>query len=405
MRFAWYIARRYLFGKKSTNAINLITGISVLGIAIGTAALLLILSVFNGFEGLMKGYLDTFNPDFKIVAKKGKYFHLDSLKVEEIKDLDGIYSISKVIEEVSLMEYDERQLVGVIKGVDDQYGTTTRIDSAIIEGEYRDTHNGDLPYAIIGRGVYDNLNVSINDKYNTLKVFLPNRSRRGMLEKDFKSRSVDVTGVFAINNERDHQYIISDYTLVSDLLEQDGEVSAIEVRSDRGTFPSLKENLQELAGSKFQVLDRIEQDQTQLKIMNIEKWYAYLIFSFVMLLIIFNLIGSLWMIVLEKRKDISVLQSMGANKKMVRNIFIMEGAMISLLGFSIGLAFSLLFYAAQSKYGIIGVPEGFSISSYPMILRFNDVVVILVTVLVLGLVASLPAVIRASKISAYVRVE
>lgn len=405
--FPLQIARRYLFGKKSTTAINYITGISVLGIAIGTTALILILSVFNGFESLTKSYLDSFNPDLKITLKEGKFFKVTEDDLLAFEKLEGVVSVSRVIEEVAHFEYNSKQRVGVIKGVDDVYLAVNDLEQTIIKGE-AGLNKGQNGYmAVVGNGIYHTLNINLNSIINALKISVPNRRKRGAMDRDFKTRSVGVSGVFSIRNERDNQYILSDYGLVSGMLDLKGECSALEVRVD-STYRT-KDVVASIAalypGDRFDIKDRLQQESSLLKIMNIEKWSSYLIFSFTLLLIIFNVIGCLWMIVLDKKKDISVLQSFGATKATVRNIFLVEGALISGLGFGIGLACSVLFYVLQKNIGIITVPDGFSISNYPMEMEIMDVGIIFFTVMLLGIGASIPAALRAKKISAYVRME
>jgi lipoprotein-releasing system permease protein len=406
MNFPLTIARRYLASRKTTNAINIITAISILGIAIGTAALILILSVFNGFEGLMKDNLDKFNPDYKLTSPEGKYFKFGSEELTGIKNLPGVISASRVLEELALLEYRDQQMIGIVKGVDDQYLRTTNLEKSIIGGAATFYSETDGHTAVIGQGISSRLAVSLRNRFDNLMVYVPNRKRKSPLDKDFKSRSLKPTGVFSIQNERDNQYILTNYDIVSEMLDLRGSITAVEIRTAEGTSESeIREQLMKLGLDQYVIQNRLEQDESFLKITNIEKWTSYLIFSFVMILIIFNLVGCLWMIVLEKRKDISVLQSVGATKQMIRRIILFEGGLISLSGFGIGFIFALLFYILQQNFGIIPVPDGFSISSYPMIMRWSDVTIIFITVLFLGLIASLPATWRANRISAYVRTE
>ena len=407
MRVPLQIARRYLFGKKKTNAINYITGISVVGIAIGTSALILILSVFNGFESLTKKYLDSFNPDMLILPVSGKYFEISEEQYAGLNSNEEVENFSKVIEEVAHFEYNSRQLIGIIKGVDDRYIDVTRLDEAISSGEVEAFGEDDRYFSLVGAGVYRNLNINLSSKFHTLKLSVPNRSKRGVLDRDFKTRSLDVSGVFTVRSERDNQYVITDYRLVSGLLDLQGQVSSIELKLVKDSdITRVKSQLQNVfPKEQFSILDRLEQDASVLKIMNVEKWSSYLIFSFTLLLIVFNVIGCLWMIVLDKRKDLSVLQSFGATKRAIRQIFLFEGVMISSLGFLIGLVFSGVFYFIHKKIGIITVPEGFDIVSYPMEMIFSDVAIVFLTVLFLGVIASLPAAYRASRVSAYVRME
>lgn len=406
MQLSFQIAKRYLFGKKSTNAINLITGIAMLGIAVGTAALILILSVFNGFESLTKSFLDSYNPDYKIVSNEGKLFELSPTQFERISSIESI-AYSKVIEEVAHFEYNSRQQIGVLKGVDTNFVEVTNFDNAIRDGRaiFRDSDG--LFKVVVGNGISNMLNIALNSKMESFKISVPNRKKRGVMDRDFKSRAMRVSGVFSLRNEKDNQYVITDYDLASSLLDLRGQLSAIEIAILPGGSKSVIENelLSLFPKDRFKVMDRLEQDSSALKVMNIEKWSSYLIFSFTLILIIFNVIGCLWMIVLEKKKDIAVLQSLGATKRMIRKIFLYEGCMISFLGFSIGFVFSLVFYILQKTVGIIMVPEGYTITSYPMSLELFDVLVIFSTVMLLGIIASLPAAKMASGVSAYVRME
>ncbi len=407
MNVSFQIARRYLFGKKSTNAINIITGISALGIAIGTTALILIMSVFNGFEMLTTSNLDHYNPDYKITANEGKFFQVGQESIRKLENLPGVMAVSKVIEEVAHFEYNSKQQIGIMKGVDTQFTEVTDLDNALREGEVLLRSNANQYFAVIGNGIYNSLNISLSSKIESLRISVPNRRKRGAMDRDFKSRGLLVSGVFSIKNEKDYRYIIIDYDLACGLLDLKGQVSAIELKVDSSfSAGAIVKALGEIyPEDTYTIADRLTQEASILKIMNIEKWSSFLIFSFTLILIIFNVIGCLWMIVLEKRKDLSVLQSYGATKKMIKQIFLLEGAMISIVGFLVGLVFSVLFYLLQKNVGIITVPDGFSITNYPMEMHGFDVFIVMLTVLTLGIIASIPAAYRASQVSAYVRME
>ena len=405
MRYPYYIASRYLFGKKSTNAINFITGLSVAGIAMGTAALILIMSVFNGFEGMMSASLDTFNPDCKILPAEGKFFNRSDLSLAEIKGIDGVLSISQVIEEVAIFEYASKLQVGIVKGVDSLYLTTTGIQDAIVNGMIRINQSDGQTYTTVGKGIYSNLNISLKTDFESLKIYLPNRRKGGLNSKDFVSRPSRVSGVFAVENERDQQYVITDYRLVASMLAMRDKLSSLEIRVDPDNYDKVVDHITDVVGPDFLVLDRYAQDASTLKIMNIEKWSAFLIFTFTLLLITFNVVGCLWMIVLDKKKDISVMQSFGATKAMIKKIFLLEGWLISIIGFGIGLLVSIVFYILQKTIGIITIPDGYNISAYPMEMELGDITIVMITVFTLGIVASIPAAMRAGQVSAYVRTE
>ncbi len=399
------IAYRYLFSKKSTNAINVITGISVLGIAIGTAALIIIMSVLNGFEQVTRSYLDTFNPDIKIIPTEGKFFYNDEDWIAELGDVEGVEVFTKTLEEVVLLEYGDKQHVGIIKGVDKYHNDVINLQPSIVGGELDFSPSEYGSHAVIGQGVSNKLNVSLDNPFTPIMAHVPKRNKK-IFDKDFKSRPLLGRGVFSIKNERDNQYVITSYEVVSALLDLYDQISAIELKMTHdASETSVLKDIRELTGDKFEVLNRYEQDKSNLRIMKVEKWTSYLILGFVLILITFNVIGCLWMIVLEKKKDISVLQSFGGQKSFVKRIFYFEGLLISGFGFLIGFVGAGLFYFLQKQFDLISVPEGFAITSYPIEMRFFDVVIVLLTVLLLGYLASIPAAARASRVSAQVRYE
>ena len=267
MNVSLQIARRYLFGKKSTNAINLITGISVVGIAIGTTALLLILSVFNGFEALTKSQLDHYNPDLKIEATQGKFFTISDSLMTAAQDIYGVAAVSRTIEEVAHFEYNSRQHVGVMKGIDPDYVKVSSIDKAMVHGTPV-VKKDDIYSAILGRGMYSQLNVNLESKINSLRISVPNRKKRGPLDQDFKSRSLYVNGVFSIKNEKDYQFALVDYRLASALLDLRGQVSALEVKVEREVDPDdVVSLLREIFPSEgYKISDRLEQDLSLIHI-------------------------------------------------------------------------------------------------------------------------------------------
>lgn len=405
MNLSLKIARRYLFAKKSTNAINIITGISVVGIAIGTAALVLVLSVFNGFEDLIIGLFSKFNPDVKVTATVGKTFEPDSLKILQIKALPGVERISETLEEVAFFEYGGSQDFGKVKGVDDNYRFVSGIDSAIFVGQFK-LMSGERNLAVMGRGVARNLEVDMEDPFATLGIFMAKREKTSGLEQPFKKRIAYPSGSFSIQQEFDNQYVLVSLEFARDLLGAYGEVSALEIKLRPGTDQKQTlASLRSILGEDFQVKDRYQQDESFLKLMNIEKWMSFALLSLTLVLVAFNMIGSLWMIVLEKKADISILKSMGATEALVRNIFIGQGFLLCLAGLLIGMGLSFILYALQKIFGLVSIPEGFVVDAYPISLWFFDVLAVTVVVLSIGLIASVPAAIRASKVPTLVREE
>lgn len=391
------IARRYLYGKKSTNSINIITGISIFGISIGTAALILILSVFNGFENLLSGLFNSFNPDLKLIPYEGKFFEISDDQLRTINALDGIQDISKTIEEVALFEYRGSREIGTIKGVDDQYLSVTRLDSLLVRGRFV-TENNAIQYAIIGAGMRNKLSLSIKDKLTPLTVYMPQRKQKIIGGKEFQARDLYPAGIFSVRSETDYQYIITNMPFVQSLLEQENKISALEIKLVAGTdAETVKTEIEKILGPGYILKNRYEQDEAYLKVMEIEKWFSFLIAGLTMLLIAFNLVGALWMIVLDKQKDISVLRALGFDAAHIRRLFIDLGLMITLLGIFLGFLLALVFFFLQKQYGIIGIPEGFLIDSYPVSLRLMDFILVSLTVLSIGIIASLLPASKASK--------
>jgi lipoprotein-releasing system permease protein len=401
MNLPFKFARRYLFAKKSTNAINIITSISVLGVAIGTAALILVLSVFNGFEDLITGLFSNFNPDVKITPAKGKTFRPDTLVLKSLDDLEGVAYVSQTLEEIAFFEYKSSQDFGTLKGVDDQFHLVTNIDSMVREGAYSFEKNGrDL--AVMGVGMRNKLLANVDDLFSTISVYMPKRKRVGPLQKPFREKLIYPGGTFVIQQDFDNQYILTSIEFARSILgTKDQLVSALEIRLTPGADVSgTLRQIRSIVGDDFVVKDRYEQDEAFLKLMNIEKWMSYAILSLTLLLVAFNMIGSLWMIVLEKKNDIAILKSMGATRQMVRNIFLMEGVFLCTFGMVIGFAVALILYFlhVNLENGLISIPQGFLVTAYPISIRSIDFAVIAATVIVIGLVASILPALRAQRV-------
>ena len=404
MNLSFRIARRYLFAKKSTNAINLITGISVLGISIGTAALILVLSVFNGFEDLIQGLFSNFNPDVKITAVKGKTFIPDSLSLEMIRQIKGVETISLTLEEVAFFEYEDNQDFGILKGVDSNFHKINHIDSTVLEGSYT-FHESGRDAAVLGIGMRNKLKVDVSNPFKSMSVYMPKRQRVGPLEKPFRQQFVIPAGSFIIQQDFDNQYVLSSLEFARSLLAEPRAISSIELRLD-SAWPSEEtiRQIEGILGEDYYVKDRYEQDEAFFKLMNIEKWMSFAILSLTLLLVAFNMIGSLWMIVLEKKSDIAILKSMGATDRTIRYIFLQEGLLLCGLGMLAGyfIALALYFIHISLPHGLISIPQGFLVTAYPISLRAIDFVLIAFTVLSIGLLASIPPAFRAQRVPAII---
>lgn len=405
MNLSLRIARRYLFAKRSTNAINIITGIAIFGLSVGTTALVLVTSVFNGFDDLISAMYGNFNPDLRITPTQGKTFRLDSAQLRRIRGLPGIAFVSQTLEEIAFFEHEDKQDFGLLKGVDAYYDLVTNIDSTIQEGRFK-LQNKDQELVVLGMGMRSKLAVDVTRPFRGINVYMAKKEGAGLFGEPFRRRTVTPIGSFLVQQDFDNQYVISSLDFARQMLATRDELSALEVKVNEGyTIADAKRVLREELGPGFEIKDRYEQEEAFMKLMQLEKWMGYAIGSLMMLLIAFNLVGALWMIVLEKKNDIAILKSMGATEGTVRNIFLLEGLLLSAIGLIIGLILAALIYYAQKQYELIGIPGSFIVNAYPISMRWGDLFIIACTVLGIGLLASLPPALRAVRVPALIREE
>ena len=339
---------------KSVNAINVISGISVFGISIGTAALILVLSVFNGFEDLISGLFGAFNPDIKIIALKGKTFEVDSTMIKGLNAIEGVEFVSQTLEEIAFFEYKGNQDFGIVKGVDNFYKDVTSIDSTIREGVLN-FDDGTRYLAVLGVGMRNKLSVNVDDYLSPITIYMAKRSRSAV--KPFKKRFVYPAGTFVIQQDFDNQYVLTSLDFARSLLDMKDRVSALELRLDPNLDQAeIRSKIEGFMGPDFEVKNRYQQEEAFLKLMNVEKWMSFAILCLTLVLVAFNMIGSLWMIVLDKRKDIAILKSMGATNDTVRNIFLNEGLLLCTFGMLIGFFFAII---------IIRFPKNIWSGAYP----------------------------------------
>ncbi|NET32070.1 MAG: ABC transporter permease [Cyanothece sp. SIO1E1] len=398
------IARRYLFAKKSTNAINIITGIAVFGLSVGSAALILVLSVFNGFEDLLVGMYSNFDPDIKVSPAQGKTFTVSDSLLKEIYEIDGVEQISQTLEEVAFFEYKDKQSFGTIKGVEDNYGYVINIDSTMREGAFK-TQQGPQDMAVIGFSMRNALAVNLDDLFATISVHMPKRNP-GVFEKPFVSKVLHPGGVFLVQQDFEKKYVLTNLKFVQRLLELRNKVSALEIKIYPGFVDDdIIEQIKEKLGDTYLVQNRYEQEESFFKLMKVEKWLSYAIVGLMMLLIAFNLIGALWMIVLDKRKDIAILKSMGMQDQGIVRVFLFQGMLLSLLGMVSGVLLALAIYGLQKTVGIVTIPGNMSLEAYPISIRFSDFLIVAMTVVFIGLLASFPPALRARRVPALIREE
>ncbi|NBC82481.1 MAG: FtsX-like permease family protein [Bacteroidetes bacterium] len=392
MNFPFRIAKRYLFAKKSHNAINIISYLSMAGVAVGTMALIIVLSVFNGFDSLIKSLFSSFSPDIEITALEGKSFSLDTLDLAKLQQLDEIEAIAEVVEENALFKYDDRYHIGNIKGIDSTYTRITGLDTMVMRGEF------DLavePYSktVIGQGVayYLGIRLSLD---RPLIIYMPKRTRNISYnpEQAFNERYLFPSGMFQVEQEFDSKYIFVPISIARDLLEfKNKQVTALEIKLIPGTsYSQITDKLQSLLGSGFEVKDRYRQNEIFYKTMKSEKWMIFFILIFILILASFNIIGSLTMLIIEKKKDVSSLRSMGADIHLIRKIFLTEGWMISAIGACIGLVLGILISWLQQHFGIVklGGSGAFIIDAYPVKLALLDILLGFTSVLAIGFLAA-----------------
>lgn len=389
------------------NAVHVISRISVLGIVVGTTALILVLSVFNGFQHLIEDLFDAFNADVKIVAAQGKVFTPDSAQIAQLKALPEVLAVSQTLEEVAFFEYDGRQDFGLLKGVDQQFATVSNVDSNIIRGFYA-LKEGETAFAVVGAGMEYKLGINVESRFDALQIYMPKRSRSMSLANAFKTRMAYPVGSFAIQQEFDDQYVITDLELTRDLLSYSDEVSALELAlrpSARGR--DLLPQIEQIMGKEYIVLDRYRQNEAFFKLMNIEKWIGFAVLSFTLLLVSFNMVGALWMLVLEKKKDIAILKSMGMTVRDIQRIFLYKGVLLAALGGLTGVYIALIFYFFQTQAAIIKLAGSANllVDAYPIALHGLDFGLVFGTVLLIGALAAWLPAWRARRVSPLIREE
>ena len=396
MRLAPFIAGRYLFARKSHNVINIISAISAIGMAVGTAALIIILSVYNGFDSLIRSMMSTVEPDLLITPSAGKVFVPEGEAYDWIYDQPEVLSMCCILEENVFINYDGSQGLAKAKGVDWIYEEESPLADNIRNGEFR-LYKGDIPQAVVGGSLAYEL--GINPRFvSPIEIYYPSRTKRISLADPtsaLEKAKVFPSGVFSINEDVDKELMIVPIETMRQLLDYDDEVSAIEIRVVEGTgrkeLRQLQEGIAKRLGDGFEVKDRYRQNEVLYKMMMYEKLATYLILLFVIIIIAFNIFGSLTMLIIEKEDDIRILRSMGADRKLIRRIFVLEGWMISLAGMAAGVVAGTVLALIQQHFGIIKMPGQFVVQAYPVILSWSDIAITAAAVAAIGyLIALLP---------------
>lgn len=391
MNFPFYIARRYLFSKKSHNAINVISAISVCGVTLATLALVCTLSVFNGFQDLVTTFFTAFDPQLKITAVRGKVFDGQDKRVLQLKKMPDVEVYSESLEDNVMVQYQGRQAMAVVKGVEDNFDQLTPIDSILFGRGDLLLHDEVVDYAIPGIQLLSTLGSGIRF-LDPLEIYAP---RRGAKVNMANPSTAFVTGnlfssglVFAVNQEKyDASYILTSIDFARRLFQYTTEVSAINLKLKAGAdTDAVKKHIQDLLGDDFLVQDRYEQQVDTYRIMEIEKLISYLFLTFILMIACFNVIGSLSMLIIDKRDDVVTLCNLGASDRQIVRIFLFEGRMISFFGAFAGVVLGLLLCWLQQEYGLIalGSSGSFVVDSYPVSVHASDVLLIFITVLLIG---------------------
>ena len=395
MNFPFFIARRYLFSKKSTNAINVISLISVIGVAVGSMALIIVLSVFNGFHDLVASFFTQMDPQLKVVPVEGKTAPADDPILTEIRQMPEVDVATETVEDMALAIYNDKQSMVTVKGVDDNFDQLTHITEILYgEGEFQ-LHAADLQYGIIGIRLAQELGANVRFG-NYLRIYAPRRD--GQLDLSNPSEGFILDSlcspgvVFSVRQAKyDRNYIIAPIGFARNLFAQQGMVSALELRlKDGSDIDAVKKKMERVAGSEYRVLDRFEQQADTFKIMQIEKIIAYIFLTFILVVACFNIIGSLSMLIIDKRDDVQTLRNLGADDRQISRIFLFEGRFIAVIGAVIGIALGLLLCWLQQRYGLVALGESsgsFVVNAYPVSVHYTDVVVIFFTVIAVGWLA------------------
>ena len=392
LSFSFRIARRYLFSKKSHNAINIISGISSAGVGVGAMALVCVLSVFNGFELLISNMFSSFDPDLKITLVHGKTFDSNSSEFSKVRKLKSVAYFTEVVEENALLRFKTKQMPATIKGVSNDFEKMTRIDSIMYDGDFI-LNDGAFERAVPGVGVAAILGLSAHF-IDPLYIYAPKRTSKINLlrpENSFNQMGTFVSGIFSVKQlQYDDHYVIVSIKLARDLFEYDkNKVTSIELKLAKGADPEItQKQIRMTLGDKYQVKNRYEQQESFFKIMKIEKWFTYLILCFILLIASFNIIGSLSMLIIDKKDDIETLSNLGANNQLIKRIFLFEGWMISVVGAICGIGLGAFLCLLQEYFGILKLGTGYVVDAYPVQTNVMDFVLVFVTVLVMGFLAA-----------------
>ncbi len=396
MRLPLFIANRYLLAKKSHNLINIITWISILGISVGSFALIVVLSAFNGLEKVISSMNNRLTPDLQISPVKGKTIDLTAFPLGQLKDIQGVEYVIPTITEDALFRANDKQHIGQVKGVGLEYQKIDRLNEVVFGGGDLVLSDEDEHYfAIPGAGVAWYLGINAYNPYAMVRIYVPKRGNASQmsLENSFNSDVVTVRSVFATEQELDEKMVLVPFDMLSELLEYEDKATNVEVfTTQNADINKVKKSVSAIIGANYSVKNQQEQQETLYKIMRSEKWAVYVILTFILILATFNVVGSLSMLMIDKRKDTEILKAMGADNSLIQRIFLNEGLLISVAGGIIGLLLGIVLVLLQQQFGFIKFGTGggnYVVDAYPVLLKLKDVLLIFATILVVGCTSAL----------------
>ncbi len=388
MKLPLHIAKRYLFSKKSKNIINIISWISIISIGIGSMALIVVLSVFNGLQTLVESMYESFDSDLKITAQHGKTIGLDQFPMEEIGNQEGIIDYTKVIEEIVGVKYKDQQIIATLKAVDDNFIEMSNLDSILIDGSAI-LESGKFNYAVVGYGIASRTGLYLQENL-PLNIYIPKRGKISNLDigSAFKFKQIMPSAIFFNSPDFDNKYIIVPYRFLEDALEYNNLATAIEIKLAEGIdIVPFQKKLKVILGENYKVTSRYEANALLYKTNQAEKWVTFMILAFILIIAAFNILASLTILIIDKKEDIKILRSMGASKNLIKKIFFTEGILINLIGAGGGLLLGTLICLAQINFGLLKL-EGGIVEFYPVEIQVFDFILISFTVLVIGALSS-----------------
>ena len=397
MKLPSFIAQRYLLAKKSHNLINIVTWISIISVCVATFAMIFVLSVFNGFNVVISDMIHQLSPDLNISAVKGKTINLSDFPLDKLKQINGIDYVFPTITEDVLFKNSNKQQIGQIKGVPQDYNKIDRVRGTILNDTTFDVSYNNINYGIPGAGMAYFLGINVYQPYSSIQVYVPKRGNASSfnLENSFNSSKLVVTNVFSTQQEVDERLVLAPLEWLADLTEYDNLVTDVEVfindkslkANDKRQLNRIKKEIKDILGDDYKVYDQYEQQETLYKMMKAEKLAVYLILTFILIMATFNVIGTLSMLIIDKNKDITLLKAMGGDNTLIKKIFINEGLLISVVGGILGLLLGIAAVLVQQYFGIIRLGNGdgsYIIEAYPVALQFADIVLVFITITIIG---------------------